>query len=145
PGYSSVQLTLGRLYADGAGVPQNFAEAARWYQKAAADDPLAAVSLGDLYAEGRGVDHNDTEATRWYRRAAERGLATGEYKLAQSCLTGKGIRADRAEGYAWLDLAASQEPQKYQAELAKLREQLTPEQLAEAQRTLAELKRKLGK
>ena len=44
----SAQVTLGDLYAEGDGVPQDEAEAVRWYR-------LAAEQKGSMPADGRGV------------------------------------------------------------------------------------------
>jgi TPR repeat protein len=49
-GDSSSQARLGDLYADGTGVPQNYAEAIRWYCRAAAQGFAPAASR--LYALG---------------------------------------------------------------------------------------------
>ena len=146
----SVQLTLGQLYEAGAGLAQDFAEAARWYHKAAdQDDVVAATSLGDLYAEGRGVKQDDAEAARWYRRAAERGQPAGQYRLAHAYLNGRGVWGDPVQGYAWLELAASGDAAsgdeaKYGAERDGVRSQLNPKQLAKAQKQVREFKPKRG-
>ena len=75
-GYPRAEFELGRMYADGedyvygALVAQDSAEAARWFQKAAAQNVDAAeIALGDLYFEGRGVRQDDAEAARWYQKA----------------------------------------------------------------------------
>ncbi len=50
-GVASAQYVLGSMYAQGRGVPQNYAEAARWYRKAAEQEIAGAQSsLGALYA-----------------------------------------------------------------------------------------------
>jgi uncharacterized protein len=75
-GYPRAEFELGRMYADGedyvygALVAQDSAEAARWFQKAAAQNVDAAeIALGDLYFEGRGVRQDDAEAASWYQKA----------------------------------------------------------------------------
>jgi TPR repeat protein len=75
-GFARAEFELGRMYADGedyvygALVTQDSAEAARWFQRAAAQNLGAAqIALGDLYFEGRGVAQSDEEAARWYRMA----------------------------------------------------------------------------
>jgi Sel1 repeat len=60
------QHMLGFTYERGNGVPQNYAEAAKWYQKAAEQDySTAQLNLGNLLAEGRGVEQDLTEAYKW--------------------------------------------------------------------------------
>ena len=44
---------LGVLYADGLGVPRDYALAAAWYRKAAdAGDTIAMANLGSMYIQG---------------------------------------------------------------------------------------------
>ena len=62
------------MYATGEGVPEDDAEAVRWYRLAAEqDDASAQYFLGFAYANGRGVPEDYAEAVRWYRLAAEGG------------------------------------------------------------------------
>jgi len=59
-------------------VKQGHAEAARWYQKAAAQGhPGAQCNLGGIYASNQGLKQVHAEAVRWYRKAAEQGDAVG--------------------------------------------------------------------
>src|ERR1700739_24755 len=65
----NAQFMLGLAYESGHGVAQDFAEAARWYQKAAdAGNPGAQAHTGNLYAEGRGLPRDATAALKWYLR-----------------------------------------------------------------------------
>ena len=51
-----VQHGLGIQYLEGKGVPQDYAEAAKWFLKAAEQDfPLAQFNLGLMYVGGIGV------------------------------------------------------------------------------------------
>ena len=53
---------------------QSYAEAAKWYRKAAEQgDADAQFLLGVMYHEGHGVERSDAEAAKWWRRAAEQG------------------------------------------------------------------------
>ncbi len=57
---------LGVLYAHGRGVPQDNAEALRWYRLAAAQGLAdAQFFLGFMYAEGLGVPQDDVQAHMW--------------------------------------------------------------------------------
>ena len=81
------QLSLGYMYADGEGVPQNDTEAVRWYRMAAEQgNAWAQTILGFMYATGEGVSENDAEAVRWYRMAAEQGNAWAQ-RWSWKCLT----------------------------------------------------------
>ena len=75
-GDAVAQYHLGMMYADGRGVVQAFAEAARWNSKAAEQGHAGAQSyLGYMYRVGLGVDRDYTAAVRWWTMAAEQGDA----------------------------------------------------------------------
>jgi TPR repeat protein len=74
---------LGVLYAKAEGVPLNYAEAKRWYEKSAAlGESWAMFNLGLLYEFGQGVSADRDEARRWYEKAAALGLAEANQRLA---------------------------------------------------------------
>jgi TPR repeat protein len=54
------------MYANGQGVPQDYAQAIEWCRKAAAQDSAGAqLNLGWMYATGQGVPLDYTQAARW--------------------------------------------------------------------------------
>ncbi len=109
-GRYGAQYNLGFMYSNGQGVPQDAAEAVKWYRKAAEQgDADAQNNLGVMYDKGRSVTQNYVQAHMWYNLAAA-GLPPGE---------------DR-------DLAA-----KGRDIVAK---RMTPAQIAEAQRLAREWK-----
>ena len=56
--------------------PEDLAEAADWYRKAAGqEDAEAEAALGWMYRNGSGVPKDEVEAVKWYRRAACQGTA----------------------------------------------------------------------
>ena len=70
------------LYQDGQGVQQDYAEAMKWFRKAADQgDPEAQYALGVMYKNGRGVPRDDAEAIKWYRKAADQGNADAQNAL----------------------------------------------------------------
>jgi TPR repeat protein len=72
-------LAVAHLYADGLGVPQDFAKAAEFYRRAAdLGMAEAAYHLANHYRDGRGVPRDREAAFRWYRRAAELGDTVAE-------------------------------------------------------------------
>ena len=75
-GYAWAQYSLGFAYATGEGVPQDFAEAVRWYRRAAEQGYAEAQNnLGAAYYTGEGVPQDSAEAVRWVppgRRAGKR-------------------------------------------------------------------------
>lgn len=55
-GDAAAQYNLGGMYANGWGVPQDYAEAVRWYRLAAEQGyAFAQYNLGHIYSTGEGV------------------------------------------------------------------------------------------
>ena len=62
------------MYALGHGVAQDYAEAAKWYRKAAEqEDALAQSALGNMYRLGVGVAQDYVQAHMWFNLAATQG------------------------------------------------------------------------
>ena len=81
-GDAESQDNLCSLFGRGAGVAQDYKEAAKWCRKAA-EQGLARTQfvLGVYYFKGRGVEKNDKEAVKWYRKSAAQGYADAQYNL----------------------------------------------------------------
>ena len=138
-GNAKAQFNLGRMYHNGEGVPQDYAEAVRWYRLAAAQcDAKAQTNLGVMYAKGEGVPQDDAEVVKWFQRAAEEGYATAQYNLGVIYATGKGVLQDDVLGHLWLNVAAAQGDAKAAEDRDIVASRLTPDQLAEAQRLARE-------
>ena len=76
-GNPTAQHALATAYAAGAGVKQDYAEAARLYRQAAEQGfAPAQTALAGMYLRGEGVAKNREEAERWMRRAAGEAPAT---------------------------------------------------------------------
>jgi uncharacterized protein len=59
-------------------VPQDDAEAVKWYRKAADQgDAFAQLNLANMYDNGQGVPQDDVQALKWFNLAAAR-LPTSE-------------------------------------------------------------------
>ena len=102
------QYNLALRYFKGEGVPQNDAEAAKWYRLAAAQGNAGAqFNLGGIYDTGKGVAENDAEAVKWYRLAAEQGDVTAQSNLGIMYATGVGVPQNYAEAYVWFSLAVA--------------------------------------
>jgi TPR repeat protein len=72
-GDSLAQFELGAAFSTGRSAPEDFAEAARWFKKAAQQgNPRAQNGLAILYSKGLGVRRDFTEAYIWWHLAAER-------------------------------------------------------------------------
>ena len=60
------QDKLGVMYANGEGVPQDYAEAVKWYRKAVEQGyAVAQYNLGFAYFKGQGVPQDKYEAVKW--------------------------------------------------------------------------------
>jgi TPR repeat protein len=100
---------LASLYADGEGVEQDHAKAARLY-KLAAEQGYASgqFNLGVCYEYGTGVEQDDVEAVRWYQAAAEQGYADAQCSLGFCYRNGTGVEHDDMEAVRWYRAAAEQ-------------------------------------
>ncbi|MCC2663800.1 MAG: peptidase caspase catalytic subunit p20 [Geminicoccaceae bacterium] len=106
-GYSAAQVSIGKMYYDGLGVPVDDALALRWYRMAAEqDDSWAYVSLGIMAREGRGVPQDHAEALRWFMRAAEAGNDWAFTNIGRMYAGGLGISQDFDRAVAWFRRAA---------------------------------------
>jgi len=103
------QYNLGVRYATGEGVPEDAAEAVKWYRMAAEQGyAIAQYNLGVMYANGEGVPEDDAEAAKWYRKAAEQGYVDAQFNLGVMYATGEGVPQDDAEAFKWYRKAAEQ-------------------------------------
>ena len=108
-GDAAAQRNLGLMYAAGLGVAQDYAEAIRWYRKAAEQGYAGAQSdLGFRYAHGQGVPQDYAEAVGWYRKAADQGDAGGQANLGFMYEKGLGVPQDHSEAVKWFRMAADQ-------------------------------------
>ena len=120
-------------------MPENPAEAARWYRMAADQgNARAQNNIGQLYARGEGVPQNHAEAARWYRRAAEQGYADAQNNLGGLYYRGRGVSQDYAEAARWFRRAADQDVVDAQFSLGKMYNlgKGVPQNYAEAARWL---------
>lgn len=139
-GDARAQLLVGSWHDVGEQVPEDDAEAVRWYRRAAEQGLAdAQLNLGVMYDNGEGVPEDDAEAARWYRLAAEQGYPRAQLNIALQYITGQGVPVDHVRAYAWLELgAAGGDPDagNVRDSLAKT---MTPQQIARAQALKDEL------
>jgi TPR repeat protein len=108
-GIADAQYNLGLMYDHGHGVPQNDAEAVKWYRSAADQGHItASYNLGVMYENGRGLPQDYVEARKWYRFAADRGDSSAQYNLGDLYANGNGVPKDYVSAYVWFKLAAAQ-------------------------------------
>ena len=108
-GHAEAQYSLGVLYAKGQGVPQGYAQAAKWYEQAAAQGQAQAqFNLGWLYYEGLGVPQDYKKAAQWYEQAAAQGNAGAQNNLGMLYHKGLGVPKDYTHARQWYEKAAAQ-------------------------------------
>ena len=95
------------------GVSRDYAEAVKWYRKAAEQGSADALcNLGYCYEFGcydfEGVSPNITEAVKWYRKAVEQGSARALFRLGFCYKLGNGVSEDSAEALKLYRKAAEQ-------------------------------------
>ena len=94
-------FNIGTLYDNGKGVQQDYAEAKRWYEKAAAAGLSNAMfMIGFLYDTGKGVRQDYSEAKRWYEKAAAAGMIEATFAIGALYEMGHGVPQDYAEARA---------------------------------------------
>mgnify|MGYP001822851531 CR=1 FL=1 len=107
-GYDKAQYNLALMHYDGKGVPQDHAEAVKWFSKAAEQGyDKAQYNLALMYYDGKGVPQNHAEAVKWFHKAAEQGHDKAQYDLALMYGKGEGVPQNYVEAYAWSNLAAA--------------------------------------
>lgn len=108
-GNAEAQFKLGVKYHYGEGVPQDYSESLKWFQKSADQNYAPAQSeLGYMHEQGHGTSVNHDEAVKWYRKAAEQGLAMGQNNLGAMYDMGRGVPKNPTEAAKWFRKAAEQ-------------------------------------
>lgn len=104
-----LQYRIGRMFYDGYGTQQNYAEALIWLTKSAeGGNYLAANTLAKMYKEGIGTEENIDNAIQWYENAAKNN-AYSSYSLGRIYFYGNGVRIDYREAEKHLLRAAENE------------------------------------
>jgi TPR repeat protein len=86
-------------------VAEDYAEAVKWFRKAAdQNNPGAQGLLGFCYANGVGVPKDPVEAVKWYSKAAEQNVPQAQYDLGLCYVRGQ----DYAAAVKWFRKAAEQ-------------------------------------
>lgn len=135
-GHAVASWKLGRMYADGDGVPRNDSKAFEYFSRIADDNAdeapdspragvvaSAFVALGSYFAEGiKGtLAPNQDKAAEMYLYAASYfGDPAAQYHLAQLYLAGKGVDQDERQAARWFNLAAEKGHRQAQARLGRM-------------------------
>jgi TPR repeat protein len=133
-------LSIVLLLAFGVGVWGNTSEdIARWKEFAENGNTAAQDLLGFAYASGDGVPQDDKEAVRWYRKAAEQGHPNAQFSRGSAYFFGEGVIEDKVQAYAWYNIAAANGDEGGKKFKTLVAEEMTKEQIAEAQKLSREM------
>jgi TPR repeat protein len=136
-GHALALWKLGRMYADGDGVPQDDLKAFDYFSRIADENvdeapgsgragvvSSALVSLGSYYLDGikgSSVGANPGRAVELFQYAASYfGDPNAQYHLARLYLEGTGVERDSRQAARWFNLAAEKGHHPAQALLGKL-------------------------
>ena len=73
------------MHEYGQGVPQDYAEAIRWFREAADQgEANAQFNLGGMYYQGQGVTQDYVLAHKWFNLAAARATGNDNEKFAKA-------------------------------------------------------------
>ncbi|MGB6119513.1 MAG: peptidoglycan-binding protein [Mesorhizobium sp.] len=106
-GDPKAMFEIASRYAEGRGVAQDLAAAAKWYEHAA-DSGLAPAQyrIGNFYEKGTGVERDIAKAKTWYQMAADQGNASAMHNLAVLYAMGADGTADNESAGRWFVKAA---------------------------------------
>lgn len=128
-GNAQAEYLMGRMYAQGQGVPEDDYRAYAWYRKAADAGVAAArgfaraeLDLGNMYALGQGVKRDEAQALSWARKAAGHGDMHAQDQMGDRYADGNGVPKDKGKAVAWYRKAAAQGDRYAADALQKLEE-----------------------
>jgi len=83
-GFAEAQFNLGMAYYNGDGVPQDYAQAVKWF-RLAADQGVASAqyNLALCYMKGEGVEKDMAEGHIWLENAAEQNHTKSQIVLGK--------------------------------------------------------------
>jgi TPR repeat protein len=108
--------------------------------------PVAEWLMGNVYFFGQGVPLDYRTSLMWFEKAADQGCFAAFAPTAQMYERGDGTAIDLGKAYMWYNIAIAQLPQgKQRREMGELRDkvaaQMTPAQIAAAQKRSLQFKR----
>jgi TPR repeat protein len=139
-GDANAQFYLGFIYINGKGTPKDDNKAFYWFTKAAEQGIAEAqLNLGLIYRNGQGTPKDDKQAFYWFTKAAEQGDYKAQFFMGFMYDMGTGTLKDSILAYAWYNISASQGLETAIENRDSLEEDMTPNQIAEAQKLSKEL------
>ena len=105
-------------------------------------DVYAQYNLGLAYFNGEGVEQDYAEAAKWWRLAAEQRSARAQLNLGLMYRIGQGTIRDLVYSHMWFNIASSLGFSAAEVGRENVAKQMTPEQIAEAEKLARECVRK---
>lgn len=91
-GDAQAQCELGKAYAEGEIVEQDYKKSLYWFNEAVKNGDVTAIAcLGVMYELGHGVKADVNKAIEYYQRADYENEPTGTYNMGLCYFYGKGI------------------------------------------------------
>jgi len=142
-GNGDAQLSLGKMYLLGQGVPRDPEQAIKWLKASAGQGNAdAQFFVGSYYL----LPHRDiAEGVKWLHLSAEQGQQDAQLLLGKAYLQGdKDLPRDLIQAEMWMRLAAKNNLDFYQSELLAAEAQMAPDQIAKGKALAAAWKPKHG-
>lgn len=144
-GNADAQCNLGYVYLNGRGLAQDSNEAMVCFKKAAERGHMASQNaLAMMYCGIGNVPKDYNEAIKWFKRAANQGCITAQLNLGVIYYEGAkydegvNVAKDYVEAYKWLLIAGMKDRGYYAETKQELAYNMTPEQIAEAEKRAKE-------
>jgi hypothetical protein len=120
-GDSWAEFSLGNMYRDGTGVPQNYKEAFVWYAKAYQQGLLAGENdIAWMILRGQGVTQDSADALIRFQKLAQLNYEWAQYALGTIYRDGIGVPKDSLEAEKWFRSAAEQGNESAKAMLREM-------------------------
>jgi hypothetical protein len=135
-GSADAQVLLGKMYLRGRGVLTDPDTALKWFKAAAAQGNAdGEFMVGSMYLLPRS---NVAEGLKWVRLAADQGNQDAQLLLGKTYMDGlPELPRDPVQGEMWLRLAAKDNLEFYEAQLAAAEKEMSPEQIAKGKELAA--------
>ena len=138
-GSAEDQYQLGMRYERGAGVPQSYLDAARWYRLAAMQGYRdGEYKLCAMSERGQGLPQDYQEALRWCGLAADQGHGRAMFILGRLYHTAHGVPHDLVRAHMWYNLATAHGYEDGKKWRDRLAEEMSASEVAEAQKLARE-------
>ena len=122
-----------------AALAGDYATAEKEYKKAAEQgNALAQHQLGFMYDFGLHALQDYKEAVKWYTLAAEQGHAVAQFNLGLMYQNSRGVIQDSVYAHMWFNTAAAEGNEGARELRGLIEQQMTPAQIAEAQKLARE-------